>query len=147
MTGEKVTIKPFTSSTGYIPWKAIINAYLKSRKLDSVLGEAPPEAATDEIKNAFADKDNATKVIILSSLVKAEVVWVMNKPSAKLMLALLDQFHTKKSAASLATSMTKHRNLRMPEGGDITKFIGEYDQVMAEIRTLKPEDLSDSQAA
>ncbi|CAF2066948.1 unnamed protein product, partial [Rotaria magnacalcarata] len=60
----------------------------------------------------------------------------MNEPTAKRMFELLEQVHTSRSAATLATAHAKHRALRMPEGGDINKHLAEYEQILGEIRTL-----------
>lgn len=110
--------------------------HLRSRKLEKAL-EVPPAAdAEAALRTAFTDADNAAKAIILNSLTEEEVVRVMNLVTAKAMLDLLDQFHTTKSQASLAIALTKHRNLRMNEGGDIHKHLSEYDQIINEIRTL-----------
>ena len=62
-----------------------------------------------------------------------EVVRVMNEGTAKGMLVLLEQYHTSKSAATLALAMTKHRSFKMQEEGDIIKHLGEYEQIITEI--------------
>ncbi len=115
MADDKFSIKPFNTSTGYIPWKAKIKAYFASRKLEKVLND-PPLANTNQAdKDAHTEADNSAKAIILNSLTEEEVVRVMNEATAKGMIAMLDAYHTLKSAASLAVAMVKHKNTRMPE--------------------------------
>lgn len=68
MAEERFTIKPFTSSTGYIPWKAKITAYLRSKKLEKTLEDPPAPAAEAVIRTQFSEQDNTAKAIILNSL-------------------------------------------------------------------------------
>ncbi len=134
---DKFTIKPFNTATGYIPWKATLTAYIVSRKLERTLRDPPDQNAQQAEKDAFTEADNSAKAIILNSLSEEEVVRVMNEATAKGMLAILDAYHTSKSATSLAVAMAKHKNIRIGEGGDISKHLSEYDQICDEIRTLR----------
>ncbi len=61
----------------------------------------------------------------------------MNEPTTKRMIAILDNYHTSKSAASLTISLARHKNVRMQEEGDITKHLTEYDQICDKIRLLR----------
>ncbi len=133
---DKFLIKPFNTATGYIPWKAKITAYIVSRKLERTLQDPPDQNAQQAEKDAFTEANNSAKAIILNSLSKEEVVRVMNKATAKGMLAILDAYHTSKSTASLAVAMAKHKNIRMGEEGDISKHLLEYDQICDKICTL-----------
>ena len=136
MTEERFSIKPFTSATGYIPWKAKITAYLKSKKLDKALENPPAQDAAEADKTVFREQDNTAKAILLNSLVEDEVIRVMNEETAKSMLDLLEQYHTSKSGASLALALTKHQTIKMAEGGDLIKYLGEYEQIISEINPL-----------
>ncbi len=60
----------------------------------------------------------------------------MNEPTTKRMIAILDNYHTSKSATSLAVSLARHKNIKMQEGGDIMKHLTEYDQICNEIWLL-----------
>jgi hypothetical protein len=83
MADKKFTIKPFTSATGYIPWKAKITAYLKLKKLDKALLDLPAEDAAAEAKTQHTEADNTAKAIILNSLIEEEVIRVMNEDTTK----------------------------------------------------------------
>jgi hypothetical protein len=109
---------------------------LKSKKLDKALLDPPAENAAAEAKTQYTEVDNTTKTIILNLLIEEEVIRVMNEDTTKQMLALLDQFHASKSAATLSMALTKHRNIKMHEGGDINKHLKEYEQIVTEIQTL-----------
>jgi hypothetical protein len=134
MADEKFTIKLFTSATGYISWKAKITTYLKSKKLDKALLDPPAEEAA-KAKTQHTETDNTAKAIILNSLIEKEVIRVMNEDTTKRMLALLYQFHASRSAA-LSMALVKHRYIKMHEGRDINKHLGEYEQIVTEIQTL-----------
>jgi hypothetical protein len=94
------------------------------------------ERAMEAIRVVYTKADKAAKVIFLNSLTEEKIVRVMNQPTARAMLTLVDQFHTSKSQVSLALVLTKHRTIHMQEEGDIQRHLSEYDQIMAEIHTL-----------